>query len=96
MAYLLRSESIRLKFIYLAQGISRYNISKNGVMNIDILYPKKSEQILIGKLFRNLENLITLHQRKFDTFNDLKKAYLSKIFPTENKRNPEISFNVFY
>ena len=65
MAYMLRSKNFRKNMILLAQGISRYNISKNGVMNIDIQLPNNQEQEKIGKLFYEMDNLITLHHRKY-------------------------------
>ena len=65
MAYMLRSEAVRKKIIYLAQGISRYNISKNGVMRIEIPLPDIAEQRLVGEYFKSLDNLITLHQRDY-------------------------------
>ncbi len=64
LAYMLRSESAREKIILLAQGISRYNISKNKVMEIAVSLPSLDEQKLIGQYFRQLDHLITLHQRK--------------------------------
>ena len=64
LAYMLRSESAREKIILLAQGISRYNISKNKVMEIAVSLPSLDEQKLIGQYFRQLDNLIPLHQRK--------------------------------
>ena len=64
----------------LAQGISRYNISKNGVMNIDIQLPINQEQEKIGKLFYEIDNLITLHQRKVEKLNNIKKSMLEKMF----------------
>ena len=64
LAYMLRSESAREKIILLAQGISRYNISKNKVMEIAVSLPSLDEQKLIGQYFRQLDNLITLHQRQ--------------------------------
>ena len=68
LAYVLRSDSIRNKFIFLAQGISRYNISKNKVMEMSIPIPSMEEQVFLGKLFKNLDNLITLHQREQKDF----------------------------
>ena len=62
MGYLLRSPSVRKDMILLAQGISRYNISKNKVMEISINLPEYDEQIKIGKLFTELDKSITLHQ----------------------------------
>lgn len=68
LAYMLRSESAREKIILLAQGISRYNISKNKVMEIAVSLPSLDEQKLIGQYFRQLDNLITLHQRECISF----------------------------
>ena len=62
MAYMLRSDAVRKKIVYLAQGISRYNISKNGVMQIEVPLPELNEQQLLGKYFSNIDDLITLHQ----------------------------------
>ena len=64
LAYMLRSESTRAKIILLAQGISRYNISKNKVMEIAVSLPSLDEQKMIGQYFSQIDNLITLHQRK--------------------------------
>lgn len=69
MAYMLRSPNVRNKLIILAQGISRYNISKNRVMDIEVPMPDLSEQKEIGQYFNDLDNLITLHQRKENTIN---------------------------
>lgn len=64
LAYMLRSESARAKITLLAQGISRYNISKNKVMEIAVSLPSLDEQKMIGQYFCQLDNLITLHQRE--------------------------------
>ena len=79
----------------LAQGISRYNISKNGVMNIDIQLPINQEQEKIGKLFYEIDNLITLHQRKCDKLINIKKSMLEKMFPKNSSNIPEIRFKGF-
>lgn len=95
IAYLLRSFNTRKKITYLAQGISRYNISKNKVMQICISRPKISEQYHIGSYFQNLDKLITLQQQKHDKLVTLKKAMLDKMFPTEGADVPEIRFMGF-
>ncbi|MDY4281557.1 MAG: restriction endonuclease subunit S, partial [[Pasteurella] mairii] len=64
LAFLLRSPSIRKKFILLAQGISRYNISRNKVMEMGICLPRLEEQTAIGNFFKQLDDTIALHQRK--------------------------------
>ena len=95
LAYMLRSESAREKIILLAQGISRYNISKNKVMEIAVSLPSLDEQKLIGQYFRQLDNLITLHQRKFEKLTNVKKSMLEKMFPQNGSSYPEIRFKGF-
>ena len=80
LAYMLRSSSMRKKITFLAQGISRYNISKNKMMDIEIPIPKIEEQKQIGSYFRNLDNLITLHQRELEKLQNIKKSMLEKMF----------------
>ena len=62
LAYVLRADSFRKEMTFLAQGISRYNISKNKVMEVCIPVPTIEEQTKVGRYFRNLDHLITLHQ----------------------------------
>ena len=76
LAYMLRSESTRAKIILLAQGISRYNISKNKVMEIAVSLPSLDEQKMIGQYFTQLDHLITLHQRKLEEMKNQKKALM--------------------
>ena len=95
LAYMLRSASFREKITFLAQGISRYNISKNKAMEIEIPIPDVNEQQKIGAYFRNIDNLITLHQRKYDKYVAIKKALLEKMFPRDGKNVPEIRFKGF-
>lgn len=76
MAYMLRSEAVRNKIVFLAQGISRYNISKTGVMEIAVPIPDLPEQKRIGDYFKQLDNLITLHQRKLEELQRHKKALM--------------------
>lgn len=78
--YLLRSDTFRKPITILAQGISRFNISKTKVMEIEIPLPSKDEQSKIGELFNNLDHLITLHQRKCEKLNNIKKSLLEKMF----------------
>ena len=77
--YLLRSDTFRNPVTILAQGISRFNISKNKVMEIEIPLPKKEEQEKIGQLFYRLDSLITLHQRKL-IFLKLHRFRMSVLF----------------
>ena len=64
LAYMLRSSSVRSGLTLLAQGISRFNISKNKVMELSVPVPSAVEQKHIGQYFASLDHLITLHQRE--------------------------------
>ena len=79
LAYMLRSESARAKITLLAQGISRYNISKNKVMEIAVSLPSLDEQKMIGQYFCQLDNLITLHQRKLDKTKKIKQGMMQQL-----------------
>ena len=79
-AYALRSPKFREQMFLLAQGISRYNISKNKAMDIVVDLPNIEQQTKIGKTFLELDNLITLHQRKLEKLKNVKKACLKKMF----------------
>ena len=95
MASMLRSPSIRKKITFLAQGISRYNISKTKMLEIEIPTPTLSEQEKIGSFFKQLDNTIALHQRKFDLLKEQKKGYLQKMFPKNGAKVPELRFAGF-
>ncbi|MDA5414517.1 restriction endonuclease subunit S, partial [Streptococcus thermophilus] len=53
------------------------------------------EQLKIGKFFQTIDSLITLHQHKLDKLKNLKKAYLSEMFPAEGERVPKRRFPGF-
>ena len=63
--------------------------------SIDYCLPCIDEQKRIGDYFRNLDHLITLHQRKCDETKKLKKFMLPKMFPKNGEKNPEIRFAGF-
>ena len=57
--------------------------------------PTLAEQIQIGTFFANLDNLITLHQRKYEKLHNIKKSMLEKMFPKNGSNVPEIRFKGF-
>ncbi|WP_270318298.1 restriction endonuclease subunit S [Lactococcus petauri] len=95
MASMLRSPSIRKKITFLAQGISRYNISKTKMLEIEIPTPNLSEQQKIGAFFKKIDDTIALHQRKLDLLKEQKKGYLQKMFPKNGAKVPELRFEGF-
>lgn len=55
----------------------------------------EDEKEKIGSLFRQLDDIITLHQRKLDQLKELKKAYLQVMFPAKDERVPKLRFADF-
>lgn len=82
-------------FLQFDDGVKQTNLSLNDMKKFEEFYPNKQEQNKIGELFTNLDNLITLHQRKCDKLVELKKSLLEKMFPQNNSVIPEIRFKGF-
>ncbi|MEG0293417.1 restriction endonuclease subunit S [Enterococcus sp.] len=80
LAFMLRSPLVRKKFMFLSQGISRYNISKNKAMDIAVPMPHTQEQQKIGSFFKSLDDAISLHQKSIDRLKKLKQSLLQKMF----------------
>ncbi|SFW45734.1 restriction endonuclease subunit S [Selenomonas ruminantium] len=70
--------------------ITGYMFSK-----MEFLIPSGEEQEQIGAYFKGLDNLITLHQRKCDELQKVKKYMLQKMFPKKGEKVPEIRFAGF-
>ena len=79
----------------IASGSTFLEISGKMLGNIDITIPISSEQHIIADFFRNLDDLITLHQRKYDKLTKIKKSMLEKMFPKNGSDVPEIRFSGF-
>lgn len=89
---------MKLKFLKEAKsapGGTIKTITKEVLSDFDILLPVFREQEEIGTLLTNIENLITLHQRKLDDLKLLKKGLLQKMFPKNGEKIPEIRFPGF-
>ena len=71
------------------------NLSKSDLDEQEILVPSSEEQRKLGQLFKMIDNLITLHQRKYDKLVNIKKALLEKMFPKKGKNVPKIRFKGF-
>ena len=71
------------------------NISFDEYTSVSVLLPGTEEQDRIADFFRHLDNLITLHQRKFEKLTNVKKSMLEKMFPQNGSSYPEIRFKGF-
>ena len=88
-------ESVRNQIMAQATNSANKNISQTVLENLCLKIPNKSEQEKIGLYFSNLDKLITLHHRKYDKLQNLKKAMLEKMFPKNGSNVPEIRFKGF-
>lgn len=73
----------------------RFSIRDNVFFQMPIPIPDIDEQRKIGELLTCLDNLITLHQRKFEKLTNVKKSMLEKMFPRNGSCYPEIRFKGF-
>ncbi len=93
-------------FSFLGKAIQDFIIESAGIGTVGtytiesgkktpICLPKMREQKHVGTFFRNLDHLITLHQRKLDKLGSIKKSYLSEMFPQEGEKKPKRRFKGF-
>ncbi len=71
------------------------NLVANDFLKETIKVPVLNEQKQIGQLFSKIEQLLTLHQRKYDCLVKLKKSLLEKMFPKNGSDKPDIRFKGF-
>ena len=70
-------------------------LSVKDMMKYLIKLPSVEEQKKIGAFFENLDNLITLHQRKSDALKNAKKYFLKNMFPSEGEKFPKLRLEGF-
>ena len=80
----------------LSFGTGQPLVKASEVKNLKLNFPQKNEeQQKIGTFFKNLDDTITLHQRKLDLLKETKKGFLQKMFPKNGAKVPEIRFPGF-
>ena len=79
--YYMNSSSYHHQLLPLMQGIKVLSLSKTNVQKTTVKYPKdKAEQQKIADCLRRIDTLITLHQRKLEKLQNIKKSCLEKMF----------------
>ena len=86
-------ETIDLTSLVQVGALPSYNAGDVEAMAISM--PSLSEQGQIGEFFKQLDNLITLHQQKYDKLLTFKKSMLEKLFPQDGAKVPEVRFAGF-
>ena len=96
LGHYLNSNAYHHQLLPLMQGIKVLSLSRSNIQKTSVSYPTvEKEQQLIANYFSQLDNLITLHQRKCDDTKELKKYMLQKMFPKNGEKFPEIRFKGF-
>lgn len=72
-----------------AGGTQKF-LALSKVRGFEFLRPNIEEQVRIGNLFKQIDNTITLHQRKLDQLKELKKAYLQLLLAQTNESKPKV------
>ncbi len=77
----MKSDKGQNQISFMSFGSAQPQLTKKGIEGLNVNYPKKSkEQAKIGEYFSNLDNLITLHQRKLEKLKMIKRLLLEKMF----------------
>ena len=72
------------------------NIAASDFLRTELTVPKSvEEQRKVGNFLKQLDDTITLHQRKLEQLKELKKAYLQVMFPAKDERVPKVRFAAF-
>ena len=95
LAYGLSHGSSQKLLAQKAQGKTVVHIHASDLKGLGIAFPDVTEQQAIGTFFSSLDDLITLHQRKYDKLVIFKKSMLEKMFPKDGESVPEIRFAGF-
>ena len=91
----LQSNSVAHQLDENLDGGTQKFIALNKIREIVIPVPSEHEQHKIGDYMESLDNIITLHQRKYDNLTNVKKSMLEKMFPKNGSSVPEIRFKGF-
>ena len=95
LCHLLGTPQMIIQYKSLAAGSTVNNLNKELVGNTVVTIPTIKEQRVLGQYLETLDNLITLHQRKFEKLTNVKKSMLEKMFPQNGSSYPEIRFKGF-
>lgn len=78
-----------------AQGKSVVHLHNSDLQEVNLVFPTLNEQKEISSFFEKLDDAITLHQRKLNKLENLKKAYLEELFPDGKQCKPKRRFKEF-
>lgn len=92
---MLNAPGIRSKIVRQCQGNTQIYVNWPVIANQKYKIPELKEQKIIGFFLKDLDHLITLHQRKLDQLKTLKKYFLQNMFPAKGEKVPKIRMKGF-
>lgn len=95
LCHLLATPQMLKQYKSFASGSTVNNLNKEVVGNTNVTIPDIDEQRVLGQYFEQLDNLITLHQRKCNEIKKIKKYMLQNMFPQNDEKVPKIRFDGF-
>lgn len=93
--YLFHTPIYRKLIVSLAQGSTRYNISKGAFKNLKLPIPETKEQIKIAACLSSLDEVITAQNHKLEALKDHRKGLMQNLFPQEGEKVPKLRFLEF-
>ena len=93
--FLFGAPTTKDKLLKLSAGSTIFYIARESFENLVLSVPSKAEQMKISKIFKSIDDSITLHQRKLEHLKLKKKSLLQKLFPKEGEVYPELRFPGF-
>lgn len=78
-----------------AQGKSVVHLHNSDLKEVNLSFPSLPEQTAIGSFFQDIDQLISLQQRKLEVLKEQKKTYLKLLFPAKGQTKPALRFAGF-
>ena len=106
-AHVIRGKHNLIKNLFLLFAVKRINIepflvgggraklNSDVMMKLPLRLPSLSEQTAIGSFFQDIDQLISLQQRKLEVLKEQKKTYLKLLFPAKGQTKPALRFAGF-
>lgn len=91
----LETRHIKEQFIKSSKTTAFTTIGQDDIAECIGFFPDITEQKSLALIFSSIDNLITLHQHKYEKLKNIKKSMLYKMFPQNGRKVPEIRFTGF-
>lgn len=94
-AYVLLNGNFREQVKKIVQGGTQIYVNYSSVEQLKLPLPSLPEQTAIGSFFQDIDQLISLQQRKLEVLKEQKKTYLKLLFPAKGQTKPALRFAGF-